>query len=339
MVCTLMMSVVIVIVTKMKTVQIIWKLINDYPPHLYILIFSMISIIIPVYNRRRDLEKCLSSIRGQHFEGYEIIVVDDNSSERLDDLLDDGDTCIRNNINLGPAYSRNLASLRAKGEILLFLDSDVELLAESLGRVEAFLSQHRDIGCLGGSGPPDTDGGDVRYIKTKYYNKSGRNDSVQCTELSFMEVDIIECDHIESAFMAVPKFIFKELGGFDPYWFYMGEDREFCIRVKRAGYRVVACWETRAIHYEKDFERKISKPFQRFLTERFFEVAYKLDGLKGAIRWLATNHEQSKYLFPWKIFRIIGRLRAVGGRRNKDFLDRATLDAYIQTVRGRCAIR
>lgn len=299
----------------------------------------MISIIIPVYNRRKDLEKCLNSIRGQLYENYEIIVVDDNSSERIDDLLIEGDTCIRNEINLGPAYSRDIAYLRAVGDILLFLDSDVELLPECLSRVEIFLNEYKKIGCLGGSGPPDATGCDVRFIKAKYYYKSGRNDSVECTESFFTGRNTIDCDHIESAFMAVPKMVFKELGGFDPYWFYMGEDREFCIRVKRSGYRVVACWPTRAIHHERDFEKKKSRPFKRFLAKRFFEVAYKLDGMNGAIRWLASNRDEAKYLLPWRLKPVIEKLKALKRRRNTDFLDVENLTAFFKTVKRESMIQ
>ncbi|MBU0763191.1 MAG: glycosyltransferase family 2 protein, partial [Candidatus Altiarchaeota archaeon] len=104
----------------------------------------LISIIIPAYNRLGYLEKCLESIKLQKFKNYEIIVVDDCSTENLSGVAAFCDKYVLNNINMGPSYSKNLGALNSSGEILLFLDSDVVLLPGSLEKLpEIFKSDVR----------------------------------------------------------------------------------------------------------------------------------------------------------------------------------------------------
>jgi glycosyltransferase involved in cell wall biosynthesis len=101
----------------------------------------MISIVIPAYNREVSLKKCVSSIICQHFEGLEIIVVDDCSADTTSDYLKL--VCrkypfvkmSRNDINKGVNYSRNRGIEMATRPYILFLDSDDELSGTSLSEV------------------------------------------------------------------------------------------------------------------------------------------------------------------------------------------------------------
>lgn len=93
----------------------------------------IISIVIPTYNRKEILEKCLRSLRGQDFRraDYEIIIVDDGSSDGTGTLLDKLskglDVALRyfRQENKGPAAARNLGIKNAKGSIILFLGDDI----------------------------------------------------------------------------------------------------------------------------------------------------------------------------------------------------------------------
>lgn len=90
-------------------------------------------MIIPTYNRKDILEKCLSALRGQDHEegGYEIIIVDDGSSDGTGDMLDRSfsGTGLRikyyRQDHKGPAAARNLGIKNAEGEIVLFLGDDI----------------------------------------------------------------------------------------------------------------------------------------------------------------------------------------------------------------------
>ena len=97
-----------------------------------------ISVIVPVYNVEEYVEECLASILDQDFEDVEVIVVDDASTDRSAQVIED---CTRGNDkvrfirlerNVGLGFARNEGLKVATGEYLLFVDSDDWLAAGSL---------------------------------------------------------------------------------------------------------------------------------------------------------------------------------------------------------------
>ena len=89
----------------------------------------MISVIVPVYNRKETLERCVQSLRGQTYPDLEIILVDDGSTDgsgALCNALAREDVRIRviHKENGGVSSARNAGIEAAKGEYLMFTDSD-----------------------------------------------------------------------------------------------------------------------------------------------------------------------------------------------------------------------
>ena len=89
----------------------------------------LISLIIPVYNSEKYLEETLNSVIRQHFSDYEVILVDDGSTDKSGSLCDQF-AAVHQNISVlhkkkgGQSSARNLGIRAAKGEFLAFLDSD-----------------------------------------------------------------------------------------------------------------------------------------------------------------------------------------------------------------------
>ena len=89
----------------------------------------LISIIVPVYNVKNYLEKCLQSICGQTYKNLEIILIDDGSSDGSGELCDlfaqrDGRIRVFHQANAGQSAARNRGLAVAQGEFLGFVDSD-----------------------------------------------------------------------------------------------------------------------------------------------------------------------------------------------------------------------
>ena len=102
------------------------------------------SIIIPTYNEEEYLPVLLKSIKKQDFSDYEIIVADANSTDKTRDIAKDYG-CIVVDGGL-PAVGRNNGAKVAKGEYLMFLDSDLELTEEYLRNVlYEFQNEHLGI--------------------------------------------------------------------------------------------------------------------------------------------------------------------------------------------------
>lgn len=117
-------------VLKSKGIKGLIKLcIFKFFPQLYKIIFTKVSIIIPVYNGEKYINSCLDSLRKQTLKDIEIILVDDNSTD--DSLLllkkyEKKDTRIKvyEQKHLGAGHARNVGMKHAHGKYLLFLDCD-----------------------------------------------------------------------------------------------------------------------------------------------------------------------------------------------------------------------
>lgn len=100
----------------------------------------LISIIIPVFNVEKYLEECINSVLKQSFQDYEIILVDDGSQDKSGEMCDyyagicEKITVIHKK-NGGLSDARNVGVKAAKGEYILFLDSDDYIASESLEEV------------------------------------------------------------------------------------------------------------------------------------------------------------------------------------------------------------
>ena len=98
----------------------------------------ILSVIIPVYNTEKYIERCIASVEGQSFSDYEIICVDDASCDDSYNILkrlSDKNQKIklfRNPQNKGAGFTKNLAIQKASGKYLCFVDSDDYLIEGAL---------------------------------------------------------------------------------------------------------------------------------------------------------------------------------------------------------------
>ena len=101
----------------------------------------LISIIIPTKNSETTIEACLKSIKNQSYKDVEIIVVDNNSTDKTKQIAGDYTKLV---FNKGPERSaqRNFGALKSKGQYLLFIDSDMELtinvVKECVGKINGY---------------------------------------------------------------------------------------------------------------------------------------------------------------------------------------------------------
>ena len=117
----------------------------------------MISIIIPVYNGEKHLQRCFDSIRHQTYKDFEVIIVDDGSTDGTGDICDnmaraDSRFYVIHQDNAGVSAARNSALEQAKGDVA-FIDADdyvepdyIEKLKKGLDYPEVDISY-----CLGQS--------------------------------------------------------------------------------------------------------------------------------------------------------------------------------------------
>jgi glycosyltransferase involved in cell wall biosynthesis len=107
----------------------------------------MISVIIPAYNRAVMLADALRSVSTQTFRDYEVIVVDDGSTDDTEHTVRAAGMPVRYlwQAHSGVSAARNLGVAAARGEWIAFLDSDDRWLAEKLARQMAFVQSHDGV--------------------------------------------------------------------------------------------------------------------------------------------------------------------------------------------------
>ena len=132
-----------------------------------------ISIIIPVFNSEKYIERCLLSIEKSIFRDYEVIIVDDGSADDSINIANRFksrfNVRIRTQKNSGPGSARNAGINIAKGKYIYFLDSDCEIKDDTISILYNFLLKSKDpcLGCV--CGPVEISHDQVNIIETGDY--------------------------------------------------------------------------------------------------------------------------------------------------------------------------
>ncbi len=202
-----------------------------------------VSVIIPTYNRATLIEETLESVFCQSLRDFEIIVVDDGSTddtgERLKPFIASGRIRYFHQQNRGPSAARNRAAMLATGDILSFLDSDDLWRPEKLECEVAFLLGHPEFqGVFTDieyrNGPRSA----LSFMRTHRVFPRLLNlaESAYSDAIALRQRDLYLClleeSPIRPSALSVRTEAFADVGGFDES-IASAEDREFLIRFTR----------------------------------------------------------------------------------------------------------
>ena len=251
---------------------------------------NLVSVIICTYNRKEMLELCLQSVLSQDYENIQIVVIDDSSSDGTSEFIKakyPSLKLITNTTNKGPAYAKNQGIIESSGDLLLFLDSDVELIDKSsISRMASLLVSDETIGEIGGEIQDYADQENYLIIGANI----GDDGWPVLVSLSNSETGerLKECDYIPTSNCMLRRQVIYQVGGFDPYFFYPAEDKALGFDIKKAGFRNVICADAGAWHKLSQQSRIHSYYMAKRATMRFLLKEY------GILRFLAI--ELKKYL-------------------------------------------
>ncbi len=103
------------------------------------------SIIVPVYNVEKYIKKCLDSIFNQSFKDFEVIVVNDGTKDDSMKIVNNYDVIVVSQENMGLSEARNNGVKKAKGEYIIFIDSDDYIEKDLLKRIDESTSNNPDL--------------------------------------------------------------------------------------------------------------------------------------------------------------------------------------------------
>jgi len=219
----------------------------------------MVSIVIPTYNRKNDVLECLGSLKKLDYPNYEIIVVDNNSTDGTSEAIEQDFPDVKilqSRSNLGVTGGRNLGARHAKGDFVLFLDNDMIVEENCVTELVKAMQTDQRIGAVGPIiyyyDDPErvwAAGTSISLVTGKVsFNLSKSINKGQFTDA--MSVEVLP------AIALVRKSLLKSVGLFDDTFFAVYEDTDFCFRIREAGYRLLCISATRAWHKVSSDERK-----------------------------------------------------------------------------------
>ncbi len=271
-----------------------------------------LSIIIPNYNGDKYLESCIASVLKIDYPAFEVIVCDDASADKSVSIvqkfqkLDKRVRILRNPTNLGAAASKNKGVLAAKGEIVLFLDSDTEvkknfasfLVSELVGdddlvAAQSVIMDYDDRSLIqqaGGVINPTT-GYLKAFLQWQNFIEKLRNGELQGRNIAGV-----------SGSLAVKRHFFEKVKGFDELEARHSEDVDFSWRAWALGGKMKLVPKSLIYHKNKPMsERALMNATKEYIH---FHL------VRNSIRSMLKNYELSnllKYL-PIAICLNLGRV-------------------------------
>ncbi len=186
-----------------------------------------VSVVVASYNGARTLRDCLESLGRLNYPDYEIVLVDDGSTDRTAEIAADFPNVrtVRQR-NLGLSAARNAGIAAANGEIVAFTDSDCRVDEDWLYFLVNDLLQDGFSG-VGGHNllPPDDS-----PVAAAVMASPGGPAHVMLTDR--------EADHLPGCNMAFYKRSLLDLGGFDPVFRRAGDDVDVCWRLLQLGHKI-----------------------------------------------------------------------------------------------------
>ncbi|HRD74723.1 MAG TPA: glycosyltransferase family 2 protein [Hyphomicrobiaceae bacterium] len=299
-----------------------------------------VSIIVVSYNTKAMTLACLASVRAETRASFELIVVDNASSDGSAEAIAAADpeaVIIPSRENLGFARANNLAARRARGRYILLLNPDTLVHEGAIDRLLAFAKARPAARIWGGR----TTFGDGRlnpasawgemtvwnlfcraagltglFPRTTLFNGEALGGWDRASE---RDVDIVS-----GCFFLIERAFWQQLGGFDSAFFMYGEEADLCLRARELGARPRVTPEATIVHYggasETAREAKLVKLLaaKSMLIRRHWPRGRRLVGLALLSAWPLTRALATAIAIPlnagaWRAcreWRAVWRARA-----------------------------
>jgi len=257
-----------------------------------------LSVIVPAYNAQDTLPDLLDSLTKQIFHDFEVIIVDDCSTDKTADLIEASPfKLIKLSLNKGPAFCRNVGAQQSHGDLIVFTDSDCTVDRQWLGKIKNYFEQN-DFDALMGR----------LFLRPSSY----LGDSISALgfpaggSLGFEKVWKVDdngyTNTLSSCNCAIRREVFDDVGGFDDSFPYAGgEDTFFAYSLNIKGYKIKYCPDVIAIHEARgslkgfikwQFQRGISGYiFSKMVDQKSRFLSTRLWAMSNVIRYNMLNRK------------------------------------------------
>lgn len=276
----------------------------------------LISIVIPTYNEEKDIFDCIESLLEQSYKNFEIIIVDDGSTDDTVKIIkrlkkQDKRINLIQGEHKGPGFSRNLGANKAKGEILVFVDSDMTFDKGYLDNLIKPIIQDKNL--IGTTHELEV----VKNIENIWSRCWGN-----------IRLDFRDKKEEGVLFRAIRRDKFLEFGGFNPRYGY-ADDQTFWIERK---IKPKVAKETICYHKNPETLKEV------YRQSKWIGASIDISGIKKGVPFLMIlgfpliipflsikrchRNKDFKIILPMIIFIFARYFGTIQGMFNKIFLGR-----------------
>jgi GT2 family glycosyltransferase len=269
-----------------------------------------LSIIIVNWNAKKFLKPCIDSIyENTKNINYEIIVVDNASTDKSCEMLKENYSdkenfyLIENKDNKGFAGANNQAIKVSKGKAMLLLNPDTLINGNVIYNTYKYLIEDLKLGVAGCKvlnpdgtlqlacrrmAPRPKDAFFKLFGVSKLFKKSKNFTRYNLTYVS--EEEFLEVDSVSGCYLMIKRECIDKIGLLDETFFMYGEEMDWCIRVKKAGYKVMYCPVGTIIHYKGESSKQLGVK----ATYEFYRAMI--------IFYNKYNKEENIFIFNWIVY-------------------------------------
>ena len=267
---------------------------NAALPHRPLPSLPFVSVIVCSYNGAKTLAQCLESLGQLDYPNYEVILVDDGSTDDTSEIAARfPDVRYFHQTNHGLSHARNHGAAVAKGEIFAYTDSDCMADPDWLYYLLSTLLS----GDYAGVGGPNVSPPARNWVQACVAAAPGGPSHVLLTDTV--------AEHIPGCNMAWYRWAFESIGGFDPEYHKAGDDVDFCWRVQQAGHEIAFSPTALVWHYRR-FTLRAFRKQQEGYGEAESMLRFKhliFFGPTGTAKWRGQIYGTPR--FSWFINRPI----------------------------------
>lgn len=232
-----------------------------------------LSIVVVSFNTKELLGKCLRSVFASATTySFEVLVVDNASADQSAEMVEQEFPAVkltRNVHNVGYAKANNKAIKLASGRHLLLLNSDVEIMPDTLQKMLDYIEGHPEAGIAGPRVVREDGTLDLacrrsfptpasalwHFLGLSFLFPRFKLSSYNLTYLpEDVEADV---DSVMGAFLLIRRAAVEKIGLLDEDYFMYGEDMDWCFRTKAAGWAVRYVPAVKVVHHKGSSSRKI----------------------------------------------------------------------------------
>lgn len=221
----------------------------------------LFSVVIPVYNRAHLIGRAIRSVRAQTCQDFEIVVVDDGSSDDIEkaiESIDDSRVILYRQVNKGASAARNEGVRRSDGIYVAFLDSDDAFLPHHLETMSGLLKGRE--GTVAYAAVLVDRGDAVSLVKPP---RALRPDEDMATYLM--------CDRgfVQTSGLVLPRAAARDVTYREDTSY--GDDTDFAVRLHLAGYRFVMAPSPGVVWYDHFDPQRLSSNYKNLSQARWLE--------------------------------------------------------------------